>query len=986
MKFTKLIIFCFFTMLFSVYGQAQQASISGKVVDKNGIPIPGATIVIKGTSVGTISDFNGDYEIKAGSNDTLMFSFIGYISVQEPINGRTQIDVKLQTQSQDLDEVVVVGYGTQKKINLTNAISTVKADSFDDRPIYSVAQAIQGNAAGVNVIQPSGKPGVELEVRIRGLSSLNSGNSPLYVIDGVQTMSTSGLNTSDIVDMQILKDATATAIYGVNGSTGVVLITTKRGKANTNVFNFNSYIGTSQIVKTIDVLNLDQYKTLMNEINPSYVNTANGPKYAGINTNWVDKVFQTGVDQNYDLSYSGGTDKIRAYVSLGYIDSKGIVQPSNFNRLSGKLNLDIDASESVKIHASINVINTKLNNTTDNVATGRGGVILSALNTAPFLPVYGTELTVRTPDASGVYPDGEKEGQFALNPYQASWENPVAFQNKHNLTKATRYVSNLWLDVTVARNLVWKPSLQLEIINSNNNDFVNPYTTSYGRQQKGIGSETGEKSKNYNIENTLNYTKKFGEHDLSLLLGNSIQKYRYDKGFVTGSKFPIEQRVFDYAKMEQIDKNASDTTAYEKNSVSFFGRANYIYKGKYIVNGVIRASGASQLSKYNKWGYFPGISGAWIISEEEFFKKTKIVNELKLRGGWGQSGNISGVGPYSQYALLNSRNEIVQRENSELSWETSTDINVGVDVGLIDNRVKFSIDFFTKTTSDLIQQIYFPSLPGSAYTYNAGEIKNSGYEFVVNSNNLTGDFKWNTNLNISFINNKVTEMGYNPTEDYSRLSNNEYAIRLAEGYQLGTFYGYKVDRVNPANGLIEYKDINGDGAMTPDDRTIIGHALPDYTVGFTNTFSYKKFYLDVLFTSSQGNDILNATRLELEGMQDYKNQSTTVLDRWTTPGQVTNMPKAADGNAMHTSDRWVEDGSYIRLKSLSFGYDFKQHFLGLKSLKLYVTGQNLWTLTDYTGFDPEVSAFNNNTGTSPGVDYGTYPQVKTFIFGLKARF
>jgi len=988
MKFKKLLVFCLFSTLFSVFVQAQDVSVNGKVVDENGLPVPGATVLIKGTSKEAITDFDGHYQITASPNGTLVFSFIGYSKVEASIRGRSSVDVKLMSQTQDLKEVVVVGYGTQQRKNLSNAVSSIKSDAFDNRPIYSVAQAMQGNAAGVNVIQPSGKPGVSLEVRIRGLSSLNSGNNPLYVIDGVQTNSTDGLNTDDIVDMQILKDATATAIYGVNGSAGVVLITTKKGKANTNAFSFNSYFGTSKIVNNIDILNLEQYKTLMGEIDPSYVITANQPQYAGINTNWRDKVFQTGQDQNYDFSYSGGTDKIRAFTSVGYLDSKGIVKPADFKRLSVRFNLDIDATSWLKAHVGLNVISSKLKNSTDNTGVDRGGVILSTLNTAPFYPVYGQDLAVRTPDADGVYPDGEKDGQFALNLFQQSWENPVAFQSKQDDTDALRYLANVGFDVKLAKNLVWKPTVTLDLSKSTNDQFVDAYRTSYGRAQKGIGSQNIEDTQNSNFENTLNYAKKSGNNDINILVGSSLQKFRFDNKYITGKEFPTDLRKFDYSQMGDFDKNASDTTAYEKNAVSFFGRGTYIYKEKYIVNGVLRASGASQLASGNKWGYFPGVSAAWIISNENFLKNNKTVSELKLRGGWGQSGNISGIGPYSQYSLVNSRSEIVQRENTDLTWETSTDLNVGLDVGLVNNRIKFTVDAFDKKTTNLIQNIDFPSLPGTAYTYNAGEISNRGVEFVLNTINFNGDFKWNTNFNITFIKNKVLEMGKNPVEKYAPLSNNEDAIRLTKGYELGTFYGLVVDKVNPANGNIEYKDLNGDGNISPDDRTVIGHAMPTATMGFTNTFSYKGLFLDVLMTSSQGNDIFNATRLELEDMQNFKNQSTVVLNRWTTPGQITNIPRAGDQNARSNSDRWIEDGSYVRLKSVTFGYDFNKMMLGLKSLKLYFTGQNLITWTNYSGFDPEVSAYSDKTGTgtSPGIDYGTYPQVRTFIFGLKAGF
>ena len=986
---------------------AQSIEIKGKVTDsKSKFPLTGVNIVVKSSKKGVVTDFNGNYSIKVSKSEVLVYSNMGYTTKEISVDKSQKLDVELLEASNKLEEVVInVGYGTQKKKNITSAISSVKSDAFDDRPLYNVGQAIQGNAAGVQVVQPSGKPGVGLDIRIRGLSSINSGNNPLFVIDGIQTFDSSGISTDDIVDIQILKDATATAIYGVNGSAGVVLITTKRGKANKTSFNFNTYFGASKIVKTIDVLNLDQYKTLQGEISQSNVDNANLPRFAGINTNWVDKIFQTGMDQNYDFSFMGGTDKVRAFAAIGYLDSKGVVKPANFNRLSGRVNLDIDAASWLKAHVNMNLVHSNNNNTSDNNSANQGGVILSALTTPAFLPVYAEELVGRVYDTTtGLYSipgaagtGGFQNGQFAPN-IPGNLENPVAFQSRQDVTNTNRYMGSVAFDVTLLRNLVWKPSSTIDIARSVSDYFVDSYRTNYGRAndnldptKRGIGSETTTTNQNINIENTLNYSLKSDNHDLTILAGASIQKQRLDQLRISGTGFAPSLRSLDLSQMMFVDRMASDTIAREKNYVSYFSRATYAYKGKYILNGVFRASGASQLATSHKWGYFPGVSAAWIVSNENFLKDSKSVSELKIRGGWGQSGNINGIDYYSSFLLRGDDHGGQQNYgNPDLTWETTNDLNLGIDLGFVNNRIKLTIDGFKKTTNHLLFNINPGDVVGGPLlTYNAGKLENKGLEFALNTVNLKGDFNWNTNFNISFIKNKVLEMGYQPVDYKGGSAGFESVVRIEKDQPLGNFYGYVVDRVNPATGALEYKDLNGDGVITTQDRTIIGNAMPDYTFGVTNTFSYKGLSLDVLFTGSQGNDIFNASRIDLEGMKDSKNQSVAVLDRWTTPGQITDVPRAGPSSgaisATANSTRWVEDGSYVRLKAATLGYNFKK-FGGLSSLKIYATGQNLFTWTKYKGFDPEVSAFAGNANTAPGVDYGTYPQVRTFIFGLKAGF
>lgn len=993
-RFKEKIFFLSIFLVFISSVHAQQ-SVSGKVVS-DGVPLVGANVVVKDTKILSVTDFDGKFKLSAPNDATvLVVSYVGYETKEVQITSGEMIISLVESVSQLQEVVVSVGYGTQKSKNVTNAISTIKSDAFENRPILNVAQAIQGNAAGVNVVQTSGKPGASFDVRIRGLSSINSGNTPLYVIDGIQTKDITGLNVEDIVDMSILKDATATAIYGVNGSTGVVIITTKKGKANKNDFQFSSYLGYSNAVNNVDVLNLTDYKTLLGEINPSYLTTANDPRYAGIYTNWQDQILRTGIDKNYNFSYAGGTDKVKFYSALGYQIMEGIISPSLYNRFSGKINVNANLTSWLKTDVSLNVIQSDGSYISDNNSVGQGGAVMSALVTPSFLPIWGSQLNIRDTNPDGSYRDGFKDGQYAVNPYQSGWENPVSLLARQNETAVNRYLSSVSFDVNILPDLVWKPMFSFDLTRSDNVQFVDPYSNVWGRNGendpttiKGRGSNTVERYENYNFENTLNYNLNFENSNLKLLGGISMQSNNYYKDANSGTGFDVTQTQYDYA--------AATNQAYEYRenkirSLSYFGRATYTLNNKYIFNGVFRESGASQLAPGNKWGFFPGISAAWIVSNEDFFKEVTSISELKFRAGWGKTGNLSGLPAYSSFDLnytnpLSNTTTLDQIGNPDLKWETTTDINFGVDLGFIDNRVKFTADIYKKNTKDLLQIIYFPGF-SKPYYYNAGEIENKGLELGLNTKNLTGEFKWNSSFNISFNKNEVVALGLLKKIQYQNLTSvGESVILLAEGIPLGSFYGYKVDGVDPATGSLMYQDINGDGQISTDDRTIIGNPNPDYTFGFSNNFSYKGFTLDALITGSQGGDIFNASRMDLTLMNNYNNQSTEVLNRWTTPGQVTDVPRANDPNALHVSDRYVEDGSYVRLKAVTLGYQFKLESLKLDAVKLYVTGQNLYTITNYKGFDPEVGAFNNATGIGQGIDLGTYPQVKTFIFGLKANF
>ena len=904
-------------------------------------------------------------------------------------NLHAQVQQDTATNEKTIEEVVVIGYGSVKKKNVTSAIENIKSDVFEDRPIYNVGQALQGNAAGVSVIQNSGKPGQSLNVKIRGNNSISSGVNPLYVVDGIQTNDINGINPDDIVDMTILKDATSAAIYGINGSSGVVIITTKRAKANKPQLNFNAYWGVSKQVDNVDVLNLDQYKALIAEINPAWLNTINDPMYAGINTDWVKKVYRTGFDQNYNVNYAFGDESVRAYTAFGYQGIEGIVSPSNFDRISAKINLDAKITNWLKLTSSMNYINTNTRNTADNNAGAQGGVILSALTTPTFMPAYGMEVKIRPTDAAGNYLDGYKDGQFALNPFTGGWENPVSFMNRqYDKTQTQRFLSNLGLEASILKNLVWKSSVSLDHISSTNNQFLDPYRSEYGRQQKGSGSKTYLTYQDFNFENTLNYTLKSDAHDLGVLGGFQIHERKNEGLYYWGNQFvdPLQSSfVYD-------SNNASHGEIYRKEilkELSFFGRVVYTLANKYTVMAVFRENGSSALAPGKKWGFFPGVSASWNISNENFLKGNSTLSDFKVRGGWGKTGNASGIPIYAHYNLERLNKDggawSPYQTGSDIAWEVTTDANFGVDLGFFNSRIKFTADFYKRKTDDLIMPIPI-GLGIPDILQNVGSMENKGMEFTLNTVNFkTTDFSWNSNFNISFNKSKILDLKYMPTIDRAGIPSAGNLVRFAAGQPISSFYGYQYGGVNPDTGDIIYNDLDGNGTLSAGDRTFIGNPNPDYTFGFTNNFFYKNWYMDILITGSQGNDIYNASRFELEMMDDHKNQSTRVLNRWMKAGDITDIPRAKAENAKLASDRFIEDGSFIKLKSITLGYNFDKPFKGINKINIYVTGQNLYTWTDYSGFDPEVNAFASTNGVL-GIDYGTYPQVRTFIFGLKANF
>ncbi|MFZ4546219.1 MAG: SusC/RagA family TonB-linked outer membrane protein [Bacteroidales bacterium] len=970
---------------------SQNKAISGKVTDTKGIGMPGVTVQIVGTQTGTLTDINGNYRLDF-TTGSLRFSFIGFLAQDIVVGSQSVINVVLEEQAQTLDQVVVIGYGTQKKKDLTTAVSVVGEKELKDRPLVSAAQAIQGKAAGVQVVQTSGKPGSALSVRVRGATSVLAGNEPLYVVDGVPTTDIQGISPNDVASMSVLKDASSSAIYGSRAANGVVLITTKRGMDKTPVVSFSTYFGASKLRKTIEVLDTKEYRKLMNEIISGGLDPS-----ATDYTNWGDKVFGTGKTQSYQFSVSGGDNKSKYFISGGYLSDEGIVKPARFDRYTLRVNLDNEVRSWLKIGTSINVMNLNTKDTPDNASSGRGGVIMSTLNTPPFLHTY----------------KGETEPGFILtdktwydpNPFQNSWENPIAYMEGPSQQSIDKQLfGNIYGEARLLQGLNLKTRAGVEMNIHQWDYYLDPYRTTFGRKENGGKNGFGQSDKfNSNTwlwENTLDYSKTIEKHKFNAMFGNSIQKYKSYDSYIQGNDFPSDVTVTTLNAANIV----SASTDYQDWALSsFFGRVSYDFNSKYYVTGSIRRDGSSKLAHH--WGTMPSFSAGWRISSENFMKDIDFITDLKIRGGWGKNGNQEGIPNYTQYGLKNYYRRtptnplsgpieiIATFGNPDLKWETTNQANIGIDLTMLDSRLTVIVDAYVKKTSDVIREVAWPStLNLPLMQTNDGEIENKGIEFSLGGVILDGNLKWSADYNMSFNRNEITSLKLVEIASYGKIySNGEEVILFKTGLPLGTFYGYLTDGVDPATGNMKYKDVNDNKIFDPGDRTIIGHAQPKFTYGFTNNLTYGPFDLNVFFQGSQGNDIFNATRVDLEGMFDSKNQSTVVLNRWTPENTITDIPRAIGGGKtdnVRNSDRFVEDGSYIRLKTLTLSYrilDDNAKIKAISKLSVYVTGQNLLTFTKYSGFDPEVNAFGNSA-VELGIDYGTYPQTQSVIVGLNVEF
>lgn len=966
--------------------------ITGIVVGENKQPLAGVTVKVKGTNNGVYTDAKGAFRINAPGDAILEISYVGYDTKEVAINNQSNIVIELTVSTKQLEQVVIVGYGSQRKKDLTGSVAVVSAADIANRPIVNAGEALQGKASGVQVVSNSGKPGAGLTIRVRGSSSISAGNDPLYVVDGIPMTDISSYTPNDIESISILKDAASSSIYGTRAANGVVVITTKKGVAGKSRIDFNVYYGTSSTTKKLPVLNGKQYQDYANQVlGPG---TITDSMVQANDINWPDEVFRHGNQQNYQLTISGGTERTQHLISLGYSDQVGTVRPAKFNRLTGRVNLSTKANDWLTLSTATVITRSKTNDVTDNASVARGGVVLSALATPPTVPKYN--------------PDGT----IGLNPL-SGWQNPLgAIEGQTNKSVTDRLVSNIGADIKLMRDLIFRSRFGIDYTDYQQNYFLDPWLTTNGQQTQGQLNQTKSTTLAWLSEQTLTYNKNWGKSHFMAMAGWTVQESKLDQTYISGTQLDTAYRhkSWDEMYMRTASKQPGSKYIDEWALVSYLGRITYDYDGKYLLQANIRSDNSSKFAPGNRTATFPSFSAGWRISQEKFMSNIDVISDLKLRAGWGQNGNQEGIGSY-EYLSLNNIDPVTGKPYpatiapADLTWETSTQTNLGFDAGFLKNRITLTADFYFKKTKNVLVRVPLSSQIVQSVLLNMGAMENKGMEFQVSSRNIVKkDFLWTTDFNISFNRNKVTSIGNGITfmNAYGNIYERGNAIALVQGYGLGEFYGFVSGGVDKNTGDQLYVAQDGKAVtytqIKPSDRRLLGNAQPDFVYGMTNNLTYKNFDLTIFFQGSQGNKIFNGVRVETEGMKDSRNQSTDVLNRWKNPGDVTDIPgiKANSNDNSQISTRFLENGSYLRFKTITLSYRLNPDWLtriGLSAASVYVSGQNLITITKYKGFDPEVNTYGTATGAngtpdidnrniSLGIDYGAYPQAKMYLFGL----
>jgi TonB-linked SusC/RagA family outer membrane protein len=976
------------TALLTIPAYSQEAIfVKGTITDaKTGETLIGVSVVPKNSQGnGTVTDGDGAFGLNVTRGTTLVISYVGY-QTAEVVANSNNINIKLNESDELLDEVVVIGYGTAKRKDVTTAISTVSTKDLDQRPIVSAGQAIQGKVAGVSVLQPNGSPGGELSIRVRGTTSFNGSNDPLYIVDGVPVDKIDFLSPNDITSMQIMKDASAAAIYGSRAANGVVLITTKTGQRGEAKVTLNVQYGLNKVIKNVDVLNTAQYVELQKELGN------NLPDGLTDQTDWFDEAYQTGQTQNYQVSVSDGTERLRYFMSAGYIDEKGTLDAAFFKRYNFRANIENDVRKWLKITANASYSSRSKNGLITGQGSNRGGVVLSAINTPTYAPVWSTT----NPE------------QYYNDFYGVNITHPLENmeRSKNNKDKEDRLIVSGSALITFMPELNFKSTFSLDRRNGINTAFLDPVRTSYGRQYYGIGKDERNRNTVITFDNVATFNKQFNKHGVEVMLGTSFTDSEYLNNWINGTNYRSDA-IQTLNAANKISWDNTGSAGSEWGIMSYFGRAAYNYDSKYLLTVNMRRDGSSRLHPESRWGTFPSMSAAWRISSEKFMKNLSWLDDLKLRAGWGKTGNQSGIDDYAylqRYNIERVRWFETGNDNAvptitaanlrakDLKWETTTQTNVGIDFTAFRSRLTVTLDYYFKKTTNMLMNVTMPSTGASSIPTiqrNEGEMENKGFEIAVSSKNIQGKFSWDTDFNISFNKNKLTKLTYKKIYEDGRTSDhvNSYVVRNQPGMPLGSFWGYISDGVDPETGNLIYRDLDENGVNgNAGDLTFIGDPNPDFTFGLTNTFSWKNINLSVFLQGSYGNDIYNASRMETEGMYDGKNQTTVVLDRWKIPGQITSVPKA--GFNIKNSTYFIEDGSYLRVKSVSLSYNIRNSVLtklGISRLQPYFTANNLLTWTKYSGMDPEVNQWGNS-GAVQGIDWGTYPHSKSFVFGVNIDF
>ncbi|MET0573345.1 MAG: TonB-dependent receptor [Pedobacter agri] len=996
-----------------------QTRVTGKVTDETNQPLPGVVVMQTNTQNKISTDGNGVYvlTLQPNSAQTLTFTYIGYnATTLSPAGG--SLNISLKPASQSLSDVVVVGYTSQKKASITGSVATVDMNDLQKTRIVDVAQALQGQVAGVFVAANTGAPGDGIKLRIRGEGTLGN-NDVLYVIDGVPTRDISFLNQSDVKSMTVLKDAAAGAIYGSRAANGVVVITTfngTKGKANINVEYFAGFHQATNLPK---MLNADQYLTIKDRAwHNTLGNAANAvsPYQAArsrtdlADTDWLGELFETGKSKNLQASVNGGSDQVQYLISTGYYKQDGIVVQDHdgYERFNFRSNVNANITDRFKVGTNLQLSFAKQDKLSSSGDVP--GVIRHALLRPPVLGVYKS-VTDPTYSAANPYTDlpfytGNNNGWDKNFEFSS---NPIAIVNFTNDKRKTfQTFGNLYAEYAFLsdKSLTFRSSVGVDISFSHNKNFAQNYGDDNDNNPDELYPGKGRNNKpnnldenrgevmNFTFTNTLNYVKTFAQkHNVNFLLG--AENISSKSSAIGGSRqnFNKSTSGFQYLDYGSLTNIYNSGSASEFNLVSFFGSGTYNFDNKYFATATLRADGSSRFGPSNKWGYFPSASAGWIISNEEFMKDAQWISELKLRGSWGQAGNQEI--PNNTYQTLVSESggivNVVRYGNPDVKWETTTQTNFGIDFGVLKNRLSLTADYFVKKTDDILLTVGLPAVSVGVIdrTYvNAGEVTNKGFEFGLNFRNQEHAFKYNVNANIATLTNRVNKL----QEFVKNINDDRTHTRTEVGQPINSYFGLVFDGIyqtpaevsshlfTNANGAlpgdIKFKDLNGDGQINADDRTTIGNPVPKLTYGFAFSSSFKKFDFSFLLQGVQGVDRYNDLKQIINFDSRPFNSMTSVLDSWNGPGTSNTLPRVTFNNngGGNVSSVFVEDASYLRLKNIEVGYTFDVKKIGVKNVRLYASGQNLFTVTDYTGLDPESTSL---------IDQGTYPQSKAFILGLK---
>lgn len=985
---------CLIGMLLPMCMFAQQITVQGVVKDQTGETVIGASVMEKGTTNGTITGIDGDFSLNMSSNGTLVVSFVGYKTQEVQVKGQKQLQVVLSEDAEMLDEVVVIGYGTMKKSDLTGAVSSIGNKDIKDSPVSNLGQAIQGKISGVQIVD-AGKPGDNVSIKIRGLGSINNCD-PLVVIDGVPTdLGLSSLNMADVERLDVLKDASATAIYGSRGANGVVMITTKRGTEGKGKLAVSANYSFQNATNVPSLLNAAQYAELSNDMmvnsgrnpNPEWAN----PSELGAGTDWMDELLRTGVMQNYTVSYSGGNEKSHYYVSGGFLDQSGIVKSVNYRRFTFQSNSDAQVLKWLKFS----------NNITFSADTKKSGSynIGDALKALPIYPV-------KNEDGSWSGPDGNSE-------WYGSTRNPIGpTELNKSQTDGYNFLANLTAELTFTKWLKFKSTFGYDAKFWFIDNFTPKYNWKPTPTEETSRYKSDNKSFTYLWDNYFLFDHTFAEkHRVGLMAGMSAQ-------WNTNDYLNAQKNVFMFDNVHEMD-NGEEMYAIGGNEtewalLSYMARVNYSYEDRYLLTATIRRDGSSRFGKKHRWGTFPSVSVAWRASQEKWFPKNDYINDLKVRAGYGVTGSQASVGNYSYLASYNTsvypfgissgnQTALVSSTlaNPYIHWEEVAQTNIGFDASLFNSRVMFSFDAYLKETRDMLVKASIPITSGfedttTTYT-NAGKVRNQGIEMSLHTINLTGELGWATNLTATYNKNKIKDLN-SDVPYYINQINNSYVTMLAKDYPINVFYGYVTDgifqnqsevnthAVQPGAepGDIRFRDLNNDGVINDSDRTVIGNPNPSWLFSMNNSLSYKGFELSVFLQGIAGNKIYNANNIDNTGMAAAYNQTTDVLKRWQGEGTSNSMPRAVFGDPnqnTRVSDRFVENGSYLRLKNITLSYTFPKQWLQkaqIENARLSLSCENVATITGYSGFDPEVGI--------NGIDQNRYPISRTFSLGLNFNF